>query len=41
LEAEGASFGCVYGWERPNWFAKEGGKILLNFRVHHNYLICQ
>ena len=26
LEAEGASFGCVYGWERPNWFAKEGGK---------------
>ena len=26
LEAEGASFGCVYGWQRPNWFAKEGGK---------------
>ena len=26
LEAEGASFGCVFGWERPNWFAKEGGK---------------
>ena len=26
LESEGASFGCVYGWERPNWFAKGGGK---------------
>ena len=25
LEAAGASFGCVYGWERPNWFAEEGG----------------
>ena len=28
LEAEGASFGCVYGWERPNWFAREGGEYM-------------
>ena len=27
LEAEGASFGCVYGWERSNWFAREGGEL--------------
>ncbi len=24
LAAEGAVFGCVYGWERPNWFARDG-----------------
>ena len=22
LDAAGASWGCVMGWERPNWFAK-------------------
>ena len=27
LEAAGASFGCMYGWERPNWFANEGGIV--------------
>ena len=24
LAAEGAAFGFVYGWERPNWFARDG-----------------
>ncbi len=24
MKALGAVFGCVYGWERPNWFAPEG-----------------
>ncbi|MEL6373272.1 MAG: FAD-dependent oxidoreductase [Pseudomonadota bacterium] len=24
MAALGAVFGCVYGWERPNWFAPEG-----------------
>ena len=33
LEAKGASFGCVYGWERPNWFAKEGGKSSSSIRA--------
>jgi dimethylglycine dehydrogenase len=23
--AAGAVFGCVYGWERPNWFRREAG----------------
>ena len=23
--AQGAVFGCVYGWERPNWFARGAG----------------
>ncbi|MGI9310919.1 MAG: GcvT family protein [bacterium] len=24
LKSLGAAFGCVYGWERPNWFAHDG-----------------
>ena len=29
-EAAGASFGCVYGWERPNWFARsESGTLVV------------
>lgn len=24
--AAGAKFGCLYGWERPEWFAEEGQK---------------
>ena len=26
LEKQGASFGQTYGWERPNWFATQGGE---------------
>jgi dimethylglycine dehydrogenase len=37
LDAAGASFGAVYGWERPNWFARPGDppsarKAVLSFR---------
>ena len=30
LDAAGASWGSVMGWERPNWFARsENGKMLI------------
>lgn len=27
LKKLGAVFGCVYGWERPNWFAPDGYEV--------------
>ncbi len=34
LDKAGASFGAAYGWERPNWFARDGGsrEPCLSFR---------
>lgn len=32
LKQAGARFGCVYGWERANWFAVGGGTQTLSFR---------
>jgi dimethylglycine dehydrogenase len=32
LKSAGAQFGCVYGWERPNWFAAASEKMDLGFR---------
>ena len=34
MDAAGASFGAVYGWERPNWFARPGETrdAILSFR---------
>lgn len=29
LEEAGASWGCVMGWERPNWFARDENGTLL------------
>ncbi len=32
LAARGAVFGSVYGWERPNWFARRGESTHIGFR---------
>lgn len=31
-KSQGAVFGAAYGWERPNWFAKDDSKPALTFR---------
>ncbi len=39
LDDAGASWGCVSGWERPNWFSESNCKYAIKYKLHKHTII--